>query len=176
MMTDGVLVFDPRGREMFANRAARETLELDEPALARALGVASMGDAPVDWRSELEVESRRATRWLDVRIGPITDRWGALAGRLVVARDVTVQKELEDERECLIDELQAATRTVSHLEGLLPICASCRKVRDDSGYWKGIEDYFGSRAPVEFTHSICPDCTETLYPELGEHPTRTPRH
>lgn len=52
------------------------------------------------------------------------------------------------------------------LEGLLPICASCLKVRDDGGYWRNVEDYFSSRAPVEFTHGICPECSERLYPAI----------
>lgn len=87
-------------------------------------------------------------------------------GRLVVARDVTFQKELEDERERLIDELQGALHKVVQLEGLLPICASCRKIRDDGGYWGNVEEYFGSRAPVAFTHGICPECQVKLYPSI----------
>jgi hypothetical protein len=97
------------------------------------------------------------------------DRWGALAGRLVVARDITFQKALEDEREHLIDELQEALKKVVQLEGLLPIRASCRKVRDDGGYWGHVEEYFGSRAPVEFTHGICPECEQKLYPSRMKH-------
>ena len=91
---------------------------------------------------------------------------GSLAGRLVVARDVTFQKALEDERERLIDELKDALNKVVQLEGLLPICASCRKVRDDGGYWGHVEEYFGSRAPVEFTHGICSDYQVKLYPSI----------
>jgi len=166
-MTDGVLVLDREGRVIIANQAAR-TLKLDGPWLAGALGLSSLGDAPEQWRAEAQVGSEPARQWLDVRIDPIRDRWGALAGRLVVARDVTLQKALEDEREHLIDELKSALKTVSQLEGLLPICASCRKVRDDGGYWGDVEEYFGSRAPVEFTHAICPECEQKLYPMLAE--------
>jgi hypothetical protein len=50
--------------------------------------------------------------------------------------------------------------------GAPPICASCRKVRDDGGYWGNVEEYFGSRAPVEFTHGICPECQVKLYPSI----------
>jgi hypothetical protein len=146
---------------------ARATLELDERALAQALEVATLADAPWHWRAEAEFRGTRATRWLDVRIDPVMDRWGKVSGRLVVARDVTLQKALEDERERLIDELQQALGKVTQLEGLLPICASCRQVRDDGGYWGRIEDYLGSRSAMEFTHAICPDCTRRLYPELA---------
>jgi PAS domain-containing protein len=161
-MTDGVLVLDRAGRVIIANEAARGALQLDWPNLALALGLNSLSHTPEQWRTDVPF----GPRWLDVRIDPIRDRWGALAGRLVVARDITSQKALEDEREHVIDELQAALKKVVQLEGLLPICASCRKVRDDGGYWGHVEEYFGSRAPVEFTHAICPECEEKLYPKL----------
>ena len=164
-MTDGVLVLDREGRVMIANDSARG-LSLDETTLARALGQSSLRNAPRQWRTEVQIDSGTARRWLDLRIDPVLDRWGTLAGRLVVARDVTFQKALEDERERLIDELQGALRKVVRLEGLLPICASCRKVRGDGGYWGDVEEYFSSRAPVEFTHGICPECSERLYPSI----------
>ena len=164
-MADGVLVLDCEGRILIANDAARVSA-LNGPELAGALGLSSLRDAPERLRAEAQLESGVTPRWLDVRIDPIRDRWGALAGRLVVARDVTFQKELEDERERLIDELQDALRKVVRLEGLLPICASCRKVRDDSGYWGNVEEYVGRRAPVEFTHAICPECQVKLYPSI----------
>jgi PAS domain-containing protein len=168
-MTDGVLVLDREGRVIIANVAARGTLQLDGPNLARALGLESLRDAPEQCRTEAQIGPESARRWLDVRIDPVRDRWGALAGRLVVARDITFQKALEDEREHLIDELQEALKKVVQLEGLLPICASCRKVRDDGGYWGHVEEYFGSRAPVEFTHGICPECEQKLYPSIMKH-------
>lgn len=164
-MTDGVLVLDREGRVMIANVAAR-ALALSDTTLARALGLASLRDAPEQWRTEAQIDSGDTQRWLDVRFDPIRDRWGALAGRLVVARDVTFLKALEDEREYLIDDLQDALRKVGQLEGLLPICASCRKVRDDGGYWAHVEEYFGSRAALEFTHGICPECEQKLYPSI----------
>ena len=164
MMSDGIVVVDRRGGILFANAAARDVLRLDGNALIAALGVPSLRDIPVDWTGEAQVDGE-TPRWLDIRVGPIVDRWGEPSGRLVVARDVTMQKALEDERERLIDELQHALGRIVRLEGMLPICAQCHNVRDDRGYWKRIEDYLGSRAPIEFTHAICPDCMEQLYPE-----------
>ncbi len=166
MMGDGVIVVDRSGRIVFSNETATDTLELDAAALAVALGVVTLADAPVDWRGEALVPGRRARRWVDLRVGPVFDRWGSLSGRIFVARDVTVQKDLEDERERLIEELQETISRATQLEGLLPICASCRNVRDDHGYWNRIEDYIGTRTTVEFTHGICPECTDRLYPGL----------
>ena len=165
-MTDGVVVLDRSGRIMFANQTARESLELTEASMARALEVRSLRDAPWHWRAEAEFSGARAKRWLDVRIDPVKDRWGTVSGRLLVARDVTLHKALEDERERLIEELQQALGKVTQLEGMLPICANCRQVRDDGGLWGRIEDYLGSRSSVEFTHAICPDCARRLYPDL----------
>ena len=165
-MTDGVVVLDPTGRIIFANQTARESLEITEASMARALDVRSLRDAPWHWRAEAEFTGARAKRWLDVRIDPVKDRWGRVSGRLLVARDVTLQKALEDERERLIEELQQALGKVTQLEGMLPICANCRQVRDDGGLWGRIEDYLGSRSSVEFTHAICPDCARRLYPDL----------
>ena len=114
------------------------------------------------WLGELAVPNGHNTRWVDMRVDPIADRWGDVAGRLVVTRDVTVRKVLEGERERLIAELKKALSEVRALEELLPICASCKKVRDDKGYWSQIDVYLQTRAAVEFTHGICPDCTATI--------------
>lgn len=57
------------------------------------------------------------------------------------------------------------------LEGLIPICASCKKIRDDKGYWNRIEMYIEAHSEVEFTHDICPDCIERLYPTLSNRST-----
>lgn len=71
------------------------------------------------------------------------------------------------ERDKLVDGLTEALTRVKTLSGLLPICASCKKVRDDRGYWNQIEAYLRTRTEAEFTHGICPDCARRLYPELA---------
>ncbi|WP_257304044.1 ligand-binding sensor domain-containing protein [Geothrix campi] len=61
--------------------------------------------------------------------------------------------------------LSTALGQVKQLSGLLPICASCKKIRDDKGYWNQLEHYISAHSDVDFTHGICPDCSEALYPE-----------
>ena len=73
----------------------------------------------------------------------------------------------EQKREKLINELQEALAKVKTLSGLLPICANCKMVRDDKGYWKQIESYIRDHSEAEFSHSICPACVKKLYPELN---------
>ena len=83
-----------------------------------------------------------------------------------IIRDITERKKAEKEREKLIRELQQALKNVKALSGLLPICASCKKIRDDEGYWKQIESYISAHSEAEFSHGICPDCLEKLYPDV----------
>lgn len=75
---------------------------------------------------------------------------------------------LEDKVAERTKELEISLSKVKVLSGLLPICASCKKIRDDQGYWAQIEDYIGKYSDVEFSHSICPDCVEKLYPEIAD--------
>ena len=64
--------------------------------------------------------------------------------------------------------LQDAVNQVQLLSGLLPICASCKKIRDDRGRWRHLESYISEHSEAEFTHGICDDCTKRLYPQLNE--------
>ena len=76
------------------------------------------------------------------------------------------RKIVETEKEKLIVELKKALGEVKALGGLLPICASCKKIRDDQGYWNQLEHYIQKHSEAEFSHSVCPDCAKILYPEL----------
>jgi hypothetical protein len=70
------------------------------------------------------------------------------------------------EKEELIVNLQKVMSEVKNLSGMLPICSSCKKIRDDDGYWQQIEEYIRDHSNADFTHGICNDCVEKLYPEL----------
>ena len=73
------------------------------------------------------------------------------------------RKRAEDERENLITDLKEALAKVRTLSGLLPICSSCKKIRDDKGYWNQLETYILEHSQAEFTHGLCPDCMKKLY-------------
>ena len=64
------------------------------------------------------------------------------------------------------EKLEGALAKVKKLSGMLPICASCKKIRDDKGYWNRIESYIGAHSEAEFSHGICPDCAKKLYPDF----------
>jgi PleD family two-component response regulator len=65
-----------------------------------------------------------------------------------------------------IRELRYALDTVKTLSGLIPICAGCKKIRDDQGYWKQVESYICEHTDAQFSHGICPDCMKALYPDM----------
>src|SRR5208283_3847467 len=85
----------------------------------------------------------------------------------IIIRDITDRKAAEAKRERLIKELQEALGSVRTLSGLLPICASCRKIRDQQGAWHDLEIYIRKHTEADFSHGICPECRWLLYPEYG---------
>jgi PAS domain S-box-containing protein len=85
-----------------------------------------------------------------------------------IIRDITERKRAEEERERLILELQDAMTKIKVLGGLLPICATCKKIRDDKGYWKQLEDYITDHSEAQFTHGICTDCARKLHPDWDD--------
>lgn len=91
---------------------------------------------------------------------------GEVNGVVALIADISDLKRAAQERETLLFEPQNALAEVKKLSGFLPICSSCKKVRDDQGYWRQIEAYIKDHSEAEFSHSICPDCARKLYPEL----------
>lgn len=92
----------------------------------------------------------------------VLDHRGRPVGARVMFRDISERKAAEREREALVQELQDALASVRTLEGLLPICAWCRKVRDDRGYWSELEAYIHRHSDARFSHGICPQCLENF--------------
>jgi DNA repair exonuclease SbcCD ATPase subunit len=77
-------------------------------------------------------------------------------------------KEKTSELEIRNKKLEEALQSVRQLSGLLPICSSCKKIRDDEGYWHQIEDYFRVHSEAEFSHGLCPDCKNKILSEHSE--------
>jgi PAS domain S-box-containing protein len=120
---------------------------------------------PVINREEYVIDEQGKKRWLLTTKLPLRDEKGQTIGLVGIGRDITAQKKAEAERERLITELQDALADVKLLSGLVPICANCKKIRDDQGYWTQIESYIQDRSDAKFSHSICPDCAAKLYPD-----------
>lgn len=104
---------------------------------------------------------------VSLSISPIRDSSGKVIGVSSIERDVSARKREEEVRLKLIEELTDALSSIKTLKGLLPICASCKKIRDDHGYWQKVELYISEHTGAEFTHGICPECMHRLYPEYA---------
>ena len=95
-------------------------------------------------------------------------------------RDISERKQHEKELNRLVASLKASLAKVRQLSGLLPICASCKKIRDDKGYWNQIEEYIRHRSEAEFSHGLCPECSRKLYPEyhrrISEKPEKSDKN
>ena len=105
---------------------------------------------------------------------------GVLGAALIVVGVIAIKpvfimiKNAEDEQRALSESLQEALANIKILKGLLPICANCKKIRDDSGGWQQIETYISEKSDTKFTHGICPDCIRKLYPEFTKEFIRYP--
>ena len=102
-------------------------------------------------------------RFLSGRAAKLFNSSGEVMGAIETLRDITDEKQSAEEREKLIDDLQNAIAEVKTLSGLLPICATCKKIRDDKGYWNQIESYFSKHSEVAFSHGMCPECMDNMY-------------
>jgi hypothetical protein len=82
---------------------------------------------------------------------------------------ITQHRRAEAEKDSLIAELHKALDEVKTLRGIVPICSSCKKIRDDDGFWQQVEIYVSAHSDAMFSHGICPECVERLYPDIRPH-------
>lgn len=88
---------------------------------------------------------------------------------LMVTIQVALYKHKADrEKEELLRQLRQALDEVKTLKGFLPICASCKKIRNDKGYWDDLEDYISKHSEAQFSHGICPDCMKRIYSDIND--------
>jgi PAS domain S-box-containing protein len=106
---------------------------------------------------EIQVELRTRVVWSED---------GRVLGLQGATRDITERKRAEAERDKVIQELTLALAEVKQLSGMLPICAQCKKVRDDHGYWNQIETYLSEHTEATFTHGVCPECAAAFRQEM----------
>jgi PAS domain S-box-containing protein len=115
-------------------------------------------------RDETEVRLLGKTHYLDVTLEPIRGRRRSVAGITGAYFDVTNLKNYALERERLAAQLQRALEDVKLLRGLVSICASCKRIFNEAGAWQQMESYIQSHSEMKFTHGLCPDCMQKLYP------------
>ena len=157
-LVDGVVVIDGRNRIIDMNRAAMLLLDVEEsrlgdsvyecPVVAELVG--QWDGVTAEVRKDVTV--RRGDRHFhyEVRLRRCRDERSARASAIIGLHDVT-------ERVHLLDEVRT-------LRGIVPICAGCKKIRTDKGYWQQVEAYVEEHSYAEFSHGFCPDCLEKFYP------------
>ena len=148
--------------------SCEETVTIDEAFLKEAQeAITTMieNGNVANWQTYVISKSQKVIP-IEENIVLLFDDAGNRIGAVGTSRDITVRRRTENERERLIVELQKALVQVKTLSGFIPICSSCKKVRNDSGYWEQVEAYISTRSEAEFSHSICPDCAKRLYPEI----------
>lgn len=101
----------------------------------------------------------------EIIASPLRNAKGDIIAGIEAVRDITERKRIEAERERLVRELKETIAKVRVLSGMLPICAWCKKVRDDKGYWKKVETYIEEYSDASFTHGICPECIDRVIME-----------
>jgi two-component system CheB/CheR fusion protein len=104
--------------------------------------------------------------WYTMRIHPYRTINNVIEGAVISFIDITERKRAEDALKKAFDEIHT-------LRGIIPICAKCKQIRDDKGFWSQVEVYIKNHTNAEFSHGICPECAKELYPDLDEEPPET---
>ena len=113
-------------------------------------------------------ETKHRTKNGEIRNILVSVRAIPIRGRRLIQsifRDITERRRAAEAREKLIGELREANENIKTLRGIVPICAHCKKIRDDEGYWHQVERYVSTHSEAEFTHGFCPQCIKELYPD-----------
>lgn len=169
-ISEGFLAYDRQYRLMFMNGAAERTIRCSRAELT---GKPISGQFPATLGPDVEqllrsvMSDRRPgsfecfyepwQRWFAINVYPFRE------GISVLFRDISERKHDQQERERLIGELQQSFIKVRTLRGLIPICASCKKIRDDQGYWRQLEVYIRDHSEADFSHGLCPECAEQYF-------------
>ncbi len=115
-------------------------------------------------RKKMEEALKKSYEELDRRVKERTSDLAAANEQL--KREIGERQKAEAEKEKLIVDLKGVLKEVKKLSGLIPICSSCKKIRDDRGYWNQLEVFIQKHSEAEFSHGVCPDCAKKLYPDF----------
>jgi PAS domain S-box-containing protein len=180
---DGIVMTDIKGHIVECNRAFLDLLRYTEKEIRN---ITYQQTTPAKWHDmernivinkilktgysdiyEKEYISKDGTVFpVSIRVWAIKDEAGNNIGMWGIVRDITERKRAQEALEEERRRLQQALDEVKTLRGILPICANCKKIRDDGGYWSQVEEYVSDHTEAQFSHGICPDCVEKLYPQF----------
>jgi len=167
-MDEAMVVVDTQERIVDVNAKARTNLGLGDELIGQRvapdsrLGSVLAIDPTIETHKEIAVGSPVSMRYYDAHMSVIRGRGAQRLGFMVLFRDVTEMHNLLEEKNKLIDELQRASTEINTLQGIIPICMYCKKIRDDEGFWHQVENYVAARSSAQFSHGLCPDCMKKL--------------
>lgn len=170
-----VFSYDTRLIDLYQQRGAEAVLRTEQTGegrsvTGRALGIlktfAGEEQKLLDARDAAEQADYYSAERLLI-VGSVLAAALLLLANFMASREMARRRRVEIEREKLIAELQQTLAEVKTLSGLIPICAWCKSVRNDQGYWQTVEQYVHSRSDASFSHSICPSCREKFKDEIA---------
>jgi PAS domain-containing protein len=116
--------------------------------------------------TELTYPTKKGISYFEATTSPLRNAIGEITAGIMVIRNVDQRKMMEKEREILIHDLNEALANIKTLHGLIPTCASCKKIKNAKGNWEPMESYIQKHSEAQFSHGICPECTKKLYPDI----------
>ena len=171
--TEGKITYvNPSFLKMFEFEEATQVLGRDAAELFLANEIKGLNEVskiirntPGDTSEFVALSKEGRSFHVEVSCSNVTNREDIIMGKMASFVDISQRKKGEKEKEELIGRLQEAFAKIKSLRGLLPICASCKKIRDDKGYWHQLELYVTENSEATFSHSLCPECAKNLYPD-----------
>lgn len=181
-MDGALIVVDPDGIIRLVNHATCALFRCREQDLVGKRPAGGPAGDPVFARTlesivrggaigghEMDCRDRNGSRrTLSLTVNAMRNPFGEPLATVCVISDITERKRAEGEREKMIEDLQKALAEIKTLRGFLPICYSCKKVRDDSGYWTQVEHYIEDHSEIQFSHGLCPECGQKKREEILE--------
>lgn len=174
-LEDFIFVVDKNLVIIDANIPAQKQLALTNNGIGRKLDLVFIETYPklynfliseneIIKHAEREIDGKN--QYFDFKKFSIKDSSNFIAGYVVIVHDITSSVLLQQEKQQLALENKYAKDKIRTLSELLPICANCKKIRDDEGYWQNVENYISEHTGTQFSHGICPDCMKEIYPDI----------
>jgi PAS domain S-box-containing protein len=176
--SDPIFAFDRDGRYRYVNDAFARGVGKPRAQIVgfRIWDVFEKTEADHRWRTlslvletgqplvfEVRVPRTDGDRFYLTTVQPVLDDAGATIGAMCSSKEITDRKRMEGELEKKVSELEAALAHVKRLQGILPICSHCHRIRNDRETWERVEKYISEHSDVRFSHGLCPDCATTYY-------------
>jgi PAS domain S-box-containing protein len=176
--SDPIFAFDRDGRYRYVNDAfARGVRREREQIVGNTIwDVFDRAEADHRWRTlsrvletgqplvfEVRVPRPDGDRFYLTTVQPVLDPESKVIGAMCSSKEITERKHMERELEQKVSELESALAHVKRLQGILPICSHCHRIRNDRETWEQVEKYISEHSEARFSHGLCPDCVDTFY-------------